>query len=163
MIVAAQSKSVTTSRAGAPAIQATPRPVPQPVAASEKQLEAAGQLEKLFYTFLVKEMRKSIGDGLFGQTPGAGIYEGLFDQSMADAVTAGGGTALREAILAGFPHGLEYDESSDATTKEGAKNVAPLDSSRAAIQDTSIRRLAAENGASLALEESLRLQGVSHL
>ncbi len=62
--------------------------------------EAAHQLENVFLQLLVKEMRQGMsGEGLFGGGPGASIYEGFFDQHMAEQLSEGAGTGLRESIL----------------------------------------------------------------
>jgi Rod binding domain-containing protein len=64
--------------------------------------EAARQLEGLFLTTLIKEMRQTLSEGFFGSGPGAGIYEGLFDQMLAESMAQGTGTGLRQAILDGW-------------------------------------------------------------
>lgn len=62
--------------------------------------EAAEKFEGLLMTMLVKELRQSLpGDGLFGSGPGAAIYEGLFDQALAESLSSGGGTGLRQSLL----------------------------------------------------------------
>ena len=61
--------------------------------------EAAEQLECVFMSLLVKEMRQSLPEGLFGGGPGSSVYEGLFDEHLAQQLCDGGGTGLREAIL----------------------------------------------------------------
>lgn len=61
--------------------------------------EAARELEKLFVSLLVKEMRKSLPEGFFAQGPGSNVYAGFFDQMMSEALASGPGTGLRQSIL----------------------------------------------------------------
>lgn len=55
---------------------------------------AADELEVHFATLLVKEMRSSLGDGLFGSGPGTDTFEGWFDEHLGRAVAEGGGLEL---------------------------------------------------------------------
>jgi len=59
--------------------------------------ETAKQFEKLFATLLVRELRRSMPEGPFGDGPGADVYEGWFDEQL------GGALAQRDALgLAGM-------------------------------------------------------------
>jgi Rod binding domain-containing protein len=59
--------------------------------------ETARQFEKLFAVLLVRELRRCMPDGPFGQGPGADVYEGWFDEHL------GGALADRDALgLAGM-------------------------------------------------------------
>lgn len=69
------------------------------VARSGNDEHAAKELEKLFLSVLVKEMRKSLPEGFFGKGPGASVYSGLFDEVLAESLATGTGTGLRQAIL----------------------------------------------------------------
>jgi Rod binding domain-containing protein len=52
---------------------------------------ATNELEKLFASLLVKEMRKSVKeDGLFGSGPDAELYQDFMDESMTSAIADGG-------------------------------------------------------------------------
>jgi len=52
---------------------------------------ATKELEKLFASLLVKEMRKSVKeDGLFGSGPDAQLYQDFMDESMTAAIADGG-------------------------------------------------------------------------
>ncbi|MSR75877.1 MAG: hypothetical protein EXS14_10460 [Planctomycetes bacterium] len=68
-------------------------------AAGMDREQAAEQMESVFLSLLVKEMRQSLPEGLFGGGPGAAVYEGLFDEHLGQQLCEGGGTGLREAIL----------------------------------------------------------------
>ncbi|MFT7669344.1 MAG: hypothetical protein ACI8X5_002044 [Planctomycetota bacterium] len=45
---------------------------------------AGAQFEKLLATMLVKEMRKTLSDGFFGEGPGADSFGGWLDESIGD-------------------------------------------------------------------------------
>lgn len=85
---------------------------------------AARELEKLFVTMLVKEMRESLPEGFFGKAPGANVYGGLFDQMLAESLAAGAGTGLRQAILASW---VTDSPSANAAPSEKAlsENATP--------------------------------------
>lgn len=73
--------------------------IQQALPTEQTREEAAAQLESVFMGLLVKEMRQSLPEGLFGGGPGTAVYEGLFDEHLAQQLCASGGTGLREAIL----------------------------------------------------------------
>ena len=68
--------------------------------------EAAKQMESLFMTLVVKELRKTIpGNGMFGSGPGSEIYEGFFDTALGEALSSGTGTGLRQSLAQNIePH-----------------------------------------------------------
>ena len=52
---------------------------------------ATQELEKLFASLLVKEMRKSVREnGLFGSGPEAELYQDFMDETMTAAIAEGG-------------------------------------------------------------------------
>ena len=55
---------------------------------------AADELAIHFATLLVKEMRSSLGEGLFGSGPGTDTFEGWFDDHLGRAVAKGDGLDL---------------------------------------------------------------------
>ncbi|MDE0895141.1 MAG: rod-binding protein [Planctomycetota bacterium] len=62
---------------------------------TEAEIEdAANQMESLFASMLVKEMRGSMSKGLFGEGPGADIYNEWFDRNMGEAIAADGGLGM---------------------------------------------------------------------
>ncbi len=61
---------------------------------------AAKKFEELFATLLVKEMRKALPEGPFGQGPGADVYEGWFDEHVGAALARGGTLELAQVIRA---------------------------------------------------------------
>ncbi len=56
--------------------------------------DAAQKFEALFATTLVKEMRKTLGDGFFGEGPQADVYAGWLDQFVGEAIARDGGLHL---------------------------------------------------------------------
>ena len=50
--------------------------------------ETARQFEKLFAVLLVRELRRSMPQGMFGDAPGADVYEGWFDEHLGSALAA---------------------------------------------------------------------------
>ncbi len=50
--------------------------------------ETARQFEKLFAVLLVRELRRAMPEGPFGQGPGADVYEGWFDEHLGGALAA---------------------------------------------------------------------------
>lgn len=48
--------------------------------------ETAKQFETLFATMLVRELRRSMPQGIFGDGAGADVYEGWFDEHLGNAL-----------------------------------------------------------------------------
>jgi Rod binding domain-containing protein len=77
--------------------------------------ETARQFETLFAVQLVRELRRSMPQGMFGDAPGADVYEGWFDEQLGSAL------AQREALgIAGMVRvALEKNaKATKATTEE---------------------------------------------
>ena len=64
---------------------------------------AAQEMESLFATLLVSEMRKGLGDGFFGGGKGADTFNGWFDEQLGASIAAQGdlgiGEQVRESII----------------------------------------------------------------
>ena len=64
---------------------------------------AAKEMESLFATLLVTEMRKGLGEGFFGTGKGADTFNGWFDEqlgaSIADQGNLGIGAQVKESII----------------------------------------------------------------
>ena len=65
---------------------------------AERTEEAATALEAVFGALLVKEMRKTLPDGLFG-SDAADIYGGLFDEHIGQQLAKGEGLGIKQFIL----------------------------------------------------------------
>lgn len=75
-----------------------------PGAVNSDNVEEAGRkFEALFLSMLTKEMRKTLGEGLFGSGPGADTYEGWFDQHMGDSLAGARALDLAGILRAGLP------------------------------------------------------------
>jgi Rod binding domain-containing protein len=62
-----------------------------------KEQVATKELEKLFASMLVKEMRKSVKeDGLFGAGPDAQLYQDFMDETLTSAIADQGGLGIAE-------------------------------------------------------------------
>lgn len=63
---------------------------------------AAREMESLFATMLVSELRKGLGEGFFGEGPGADTFNGWFDEqlgaSLASRKSLGLADDIRESI-----------------------------------------------------------------
>lgn len=66
--------------------------------AGKSEPEAAKQLESMFISLLLKEMRQSIGseNGFAGDS--TDTVGGLFDQYLGDHVAAGGGLGIADSL-----------------------------------------------------------------
>lgn len=65
--------------------------------------EAGRQFEALFLAQLVKEMRKTLPEGLFGSGPGADTYEGWFDEHVGRTLAEAHTLDLVGILRAGLP------------------------------------------------------------
>jgi len=77
-------------------------------------LAAASEMEALFATQLVKEMRRSLGDGFFGGGAGADTMEGWLDEHLGAALGASGALGLAEAIEVSLQHKLQAASREEA-------------------------------------------------
>ena len=86
--------------------------------------DVAEKFEALLSTMLVKEMRKALPNGVFGQGAGADVFEGWFDEHIGNALAKGGdGLDLAGVIKANLgaktevaqalPSSLPVDEPSE--------------------------------------------------
>ncbi|MFT7617179.1 MAG: Rod binding domain-containing protein [Planctomycetota bacterium] len=69
-------------------------------ASDDEIKDVATQMEGVFFSMFVKEMRKTMTDGsLFGEGPGADTYEGFFDQMMGEHLGQAGGLGIAEMVV----------------------------------------------------------------
>ncbi|HKE00461.1 MAG TPA: rod-binding protein [Planctomycetota bacterium] len=61
---------------------------------------AAAKFEAVLGGMLLSEMRKASGIQLFGDGAGAQVFEGMFDQMLGEAITAGRGFGLARDVEA---------------------------------------------------------------
>lgn len=62
---------------------------------------ATKELEIVFATMMVKEMRKTLGEGLFGSGPGVDTFEGWFDDHVGRSIASSGAMELAGLLKAG--------------------------------------------------------------
>ncbi|MHC4892338.1 MAG: rod-binding protein [Planctomycetota bacterium] len=74
----------------------------------------AREFESLFASMLIKEMRKTLDDGLFGKGPGADTYSGWFDQHVGASLADTGALDLAGMLRTGLPKGEGADTTSEA-------------------------------------------------
>ena len=72
------------------------------VARDPQTAAAAKKFESLLATVLVKEMRKGLDGGIFGQMPGSDIFEGWFDQHIGESLAKSGSLDLAGLIRVGI-------------------------------------------------------------
>jgi Rod binding domain-containing protein len=58
----------------------------------------AREMESLFATLLVSELRKGLGDGFFGSGPGADTFNGWFDEQIGSSLASRSSLGLTEQI-----------------------------------------------------------------
>ena len=90
--------------------------------------EAAKQMESLFASMLVKELRGSMSKGLFGEGPGSDIYNEWFDKNMGEAIASDGGlgmTAMLKVQL-GIEAAIEESESFVPLPREYSQLISPV-------------------------------------
>lgn len=66
--------------------------------------EAAQQFETYMARILVREMRKTVPEGLFSG-PAMDMFSDLFDEELAERISNGGSLGLADALLRGMPGG----------------------------------------------------------
>lgn len=91
--------------------------------AHESPEAAAKKFESLLATQLVKEMRRSLGDGFFGEGPQADVYSGWLDQYLGEALARDGGLRLAD----GLERSLEQKQAAldAANARENAAGGEP--------------------------------------
>ncbi len=63
--------------------------------------QAAEEVEGVFATMLVKEMAKTLSGGsFFGSTPGADVYDGIFEQALGPELARSSGLGLKAQTAA---------------------------------------------------------------
>ncbi len=80
----------------------------------------ARELESLFATLLVTEMRKSMKDGFFGSGPGADTFNGWFDEELGASVASRGSLGIAETVTESLVRQREA-EAAEKARKEAAK------------------------------------------
>lgn len=58
----------------------------------------AKEIESLFATLLVSEMRKGLGDGFFGSGAGSDTFNGWFDEEIGASLSSRGSLGLADTV-----------------------------------------------------------------
>lgn len=97
--------------------------------ASEAEV-AAKEMESLFATLMVAELRKGLGEGFFGEGPGADTFNGWFDEqlgaSLASRGSLGLGEQIKEAIVRETGARSEEQARKDREAETGELESAEL-------------------------------------
>jgi Rod binding domain-containing protein len=95
-----------TTQSQSPALlEMGPGPISDPLAGVARRADgtvdpaaAAKKFEAVLASMLLSEMRRASGVELFGSSAGAQVFEGMFDQMLGDAITAGPGFGLARGV-----------------------------------------------------------------
>lgn len=92
--------------------------------------EAADQFETYLARMMVREMRKTVPDGLFAG-PAMEMFSELFDEELAERISMGPGLGLSDALVAALPGGeLEASRGRAPRPFSGAERVAAFEGLR---------------------------------
>jgi Rod binding domain-containing protein len=115
------------------------RPLGEPLAAregrepgAERAREAARGFESLLATMIVKELRRALPEGPFGEGTAGEVYAGWFDEHLGHALAEGGGLALDERLAAELARDaarraaeLQGQGAADGALAAARREVAP--------------------------------------
>lgn len=77
----------------------------------------AREMESLFATLLVTELRKGLGEGFFGSGPGADTFNGWFDEQLGASLASRSSLGLADQIQASILR--EQQARADELMREG--------------------------------------------
>lgn len=78
----------------------------------------AREMESLFATMLVTEMRKGLGEGFFGSGPGADTFNGWFDEQIGSSLASRSSLGLADQIQESI---VREHEAKEAEAKRKAE------------------------------------------
>lgn len=87
--------------------------------------DAAAELEKLFATFVVKEMRRGLPQGFFGKGAGSDIFEGWLQEHLGSSLAESGALDLAGSIKVSLQ-----------SKQDSAEQRAPENNEKEAAQGT---------------------------
>ena len=93
---------------------------------SKELKQACQNFEAVFLGYLMKEMRKTVHSSAFlPEMPGHKIYESMFDDEIAKAASAAGGTGVADLIYEQLSHGMKEETTGKdlGTQEESAKDI----------------------------------------
>ena len=81
------------------------------------------EMESLFATLLVSELRKGLGEGFFGSGPGADTFNGWFDEQIGSSLASRSSLGLTEQIQEAIVREQEARAAAEErAAKEGEDN-----------------------------------------
>ncbi|HUR26639.1 MAG TPA: rod-binding protein [Planctomycetota bacterium] len=83
-----------------------------------KAAEVPQQFSKLLATMLVKEMRRALPEGFFGEGAGADIFDGWLDEHMGSALAARDGLRLEGMIAHSMQSKLDVAPAAPAAQEK---------------------------------------------
>ncbi len=83
----------------------------------------AREIESLFATLLVSEMRKGLGDGFFGGGAGSDTFNGWFDEEIGASLSSRGSLGLADAVHEAL---IREKAATDAEALRKAKEAGEL-------------------------------------
>jgi Rod binding domain-containing protein len=95
---------------------------------TETEIEdAARQMESLFASMLVKEMRGSMSKGFFGDGPGSDVYNEWFDKNIGEAIAKDGGLGMvgMLKVQLGIESAVEARKAQEMLSGEEANSAKP--------------------------------------
>lgn len=95
---------------------------------SERARTAAAKFEELFAALLVKEMRKSLPEGFFGDSADGDIYGAWFDQHVGSAIAKSGALHLLPIVargLAAQEGAVDHERAQSGARSDGLRGDVP--------------------------------------
>ncbi len=110
-----------------------------------KNLKAvAEKFEALFLGYLIKQMWASIGEkGLFGDSPGGHVYEGMITTMLSDHIAKQGGIGMADNLVARFEAARAYEAPVDSVAVDPdapgdrGENAPPPAGARGTVEEAS--------------------------
>ena len=90
--------------------------------------EAAAQMERLFATLLVKEMRRALPNGFFGKGAGTDIFEGWLDEHLGNSLSQSGALDMAGRIR------LSIEEKQSIAARDAEQRANTQDTQHEAIR-----------------------------
>jgi Rod binding domain-containing protein len=85
--------------------------------------EAADSFQKLLCTMLVKEMGRSLPEGLFGEGQGADVYQGWFDEHLGQALAERDTLGFAEIVRADLMRREAMESPTDQAPEETPEEI----------------------------------------
>ena len=85
---------------------------------AKSQAEVPKQFSKLLATMLVKEMRKALPEGFFGDDAGADIFNGWLDEHVGSALAEHDGLHLEQMIAHSMQTKIDADKQANAPAEK---------------------------------------------